>query len=30
MTTRDFPWKVSPTEKTVSGRTWRHGVWVLD
>jgi hypothetical protein len=19
------PWKVSPTEKTVSGRNWRHG-----
>ena len=24
-TTRDVPWKVGATEKTVSGRTWRHG-----
>jgi hypothetical protein len=25
MATVDLPWKVSTTEKTVSGRTWRHG-----
>jgi len=25
MATLDPPWKVSPTEKTVSGRMWRHG-----
>jgi hypothetical protein len=25
MATINLPWKVSTTEKTVSGRTWRHG-----
>ena len=25
MPTAKLAWKVSPTEKTVSGRTWRHG-----
>ena len=24
-TAADISWKVSATEKTVSGRTWRHG-----
>jgi len=24
-TITDIPWKVTATEKTVSGRTWRHG-----
>jgi hypothetical protein len=24
-TTANHPWKVSATEKTVSGRNWRHG-----
>jgi hypothetical protein len=25
MATINLPWEVSTTEKTVSGRTWRHG-----
>lgn len=24
-TITDIPWKVGATERTVSGRTWRHG-----